>query len=243
MDQTHAIEQDMKLEIADYIIGLIQRNQMAAHDRLPSENELAKRFGVNRNTVRRAMDYLKARDRIYAQKGKGLFVAPSQEQIVFPQINNIGFSEIFQNYPYQYESKLLKWSLVRAKAELSRILEIQEGELIYKVKFLRSVQEKPLAVCISRIPQKMVPDLQAHLTLDCSINHILKQVYHYEHPVCKFVTAEAVMPLAKNMKLLEVNESVPMLKQISRFDVPNVGPVEHYTVYARGDRFKLDIQF
>src|ERR1700756_4005616 len=44
--------------------------------RLPSESELAKRFGVNRHTVRRAMLGLAAQGLVSVEQGRGTFVQP-----------------------------------------------------------------------------------------------------------------------------------------------------------------------
>src|SRR5690606_23529215 len=44
-------------------------------DRLPSEDELAARFGVSRITIRKAVEGLVARGRLEIRRGKGTYVA------------------------------------------------------------------------------------------------------------------------------------------------------------------------
>src|SRR5688572_29730206 len=50
----------------------------AAGTRLPSEHELAQRYGVSRGTARRALDELMREGAAVRVQGKGSFVAPSR---------------------------------------------------------------------------------------------------------------------------------------------------------------------
>jgi GntR family transcriptional regulator, phosphonate transport system regulatory protein len=55
------------------------RNRVPTSDpRLPSEQELARRFAVNRHTVRQALRELAAEGIVRAEQGRGTFVTPSR---------------------------------------------------------------------------------------------------------------------------------------------------------------------
>ncbi|MDO4491051.1 MAG: GntR family transcriptional regulator [Lachnospiraceae bacterium] len=60
--------------IADWIKKNIEDGVWKAGDRLPTENALAEQFGVSRQTVRRALDVLKAEKVIEKTQGSGTFV-------------------------------------------------------------------------------------------------------------------------------------------------------------------------
>ena len=61
-------------QLADWLAEQIRLGKLAAGDRLPSEHELAARFGVGRPTVRQATDVLVRRGAVERRRGAGTFV-------------------------------------------------------------------------------------------------------------------------------------------------------------------------
>jgi GntR family transcriptional regulator len=64
--------------IADAIRGLITAGELAPGDQLPSERELARRFGTARNTAREGIRQLADEGLVTAQHGRGVFVRDRQ---------------------------------------------------------------------------------------------------------------------------------------------------------------------
>ena len=65
-------------EVADQIRAGIDSGELKPRDRLPSERRLAERFGVSRDTVRRALAELADDALITAQRGSGSYVRSGQ---------------------------------------------------------------------------------------------------------------------------------------------------------------------
>lgn len=63
-------------QIADQLREEIARGGLSVGERLPSEAELMKLYGVARMTVRQALGVLKAEGLIVAEHGRGVFVRP-----------------------------------------------------------------------------------------------------------------------------------------------------------------------
>lgn len=61
--------------VAHELLVLILGGHLAVGDRLPSERQLASRFGVSRPTVREALGVLESRGLVVTRKGSGTFVA------------------------------------------------------------------------------------------------------------------------------------------------------------------------
>src|SRR6516162_766745 len=61
-------------QMADLLRGEIEHGDYAAGTRLPSEPELAQRYGVNRITVNRAVAILRAEGFVRVERGRGTIV-------------------------------------------------------------------------------------------------------------------------------------------------------------------------
>ena len=61
-------------QIADQLRAAIERGELRAGDRLPSEAVLIRHYGVARMTVRQAIQELRTEGRVVAEHGRGVFV-------------------------------------------------------------------------------------------------------------------------------------------------------------------------
>ena len=66
------------LQVAEQLSTLIADGDLLAGDRLPSERDLASRFGVSRPTVREAMIALEIAGLVEIRSGSGVYVLPQQ---------------------------------------------------------------------------------------------------------------------------------------------------------------------
>lgn len=130
-------------KIADYVLRYMKQNKLHEDAILPSENALAKQFGVNRNVVRMALGHLRAQGHIYSIKGKGFFMAKRIKPLIYKHSATIGFSEIvgreFEDYHsvnqifsdyYGYDKPScdnITIEAVPAQAELLKYFDIPEG--------------------------------------------------------------------------------------------------------------------
>jgi GntR family transcriptional regulator len=112
------------------IKGLLERSLEAGEWRpgeaIPSETELAGRFGVSQGTVRKAIDALAGENLVVRRQGKGTFVATHTEE----HASMFRFLRIRRNdgkdeYP---ASKLVDIRRAKASAETARLLELKPGE-------------------------------------------------------------------------------------------------------------------
>jgi GntR family transcriptional regulator, transcriptional repressor for pyruvate dehydrogenase complex len=63
------------LEVIDALVGMIEAADMKKGDRLPPENQLAKRLGVGRSTIREAMKAWQSMGIVTRNKGAGTILA------------------------------------------------------------------------------------------------------------------------------------------------------------------------
>ena len=96
---------------------------------IPSELELASRFGVSQGTVRKAVQALAAENLLVRRQGKGTFVATHTEE----KTSNFRFLRIRRNdgQPEYPKSRLLDLRRARASADTARLLALRTGEPIF----------------------------------------------------------------------------------------------------------------
>lgn len=103
------IEQDLRVTkknlyetVADKIEELILTNELQQGERLPSEQELAVRFGISRNVMRESLKLLKERRLIVQHNGDGTYIAkPESDNITevlnrMLCLNDIKYMDIFE---------------------------------------------------------------------------------------------------------------------------------------------------
>lgn len=107
---------------------------------IPSEMELAARFGVSQGTVRKAIDELAAENIVVRRQGKGTYVATHSEDTVKLRFLRLvatdGSNELLDN-------KLLSCERSKASANIARLLEIKTGSAVIEIKRLLLFSSKP----------------------------------------------------------------------------------------------------
>lgn len=108
---------------------------------IPSEMDLAARFGVSQGTVRKAIDELAAENILIRRQGKGTFVATHNEDKVKLRFLRLvaadGSKELLDN-------QLLTCERSKAAANVARMLEIRTGSAVIAVNRLLVFSGKPL---------------------------------------------------------------------------------------------------
>ena len=107
---------------------------------IPSEMELAARFGVSQGTVRKAIDELAAENIVVRRQGKGTYVATHSEETVKLRFLRLvaadGSNELLDN-------KLLSCERSKASANIARLLDIKTGSSVIEIKRLLLFSSKP----------------------------------------------------------------------------------------------------
>jgi len=97
--------QPLYLQIKDALKQRILDGDYVAHERLPSESELMKMFGVSRITVRQSLRDLHSDGLVFSVQGKGTFV--SKPKAVQDVQRLQGFGEAMTPKGYETSTRVL----------------------------------------------------------------------------------------------------------------------------------------
>jgi GntR family phosphonate transport system transcriptional regulator len=142
--------------IADDLEQAIALGTHTAGDRLPGENEIAARFGVNRHTVRRALAELTQRGLIRAERGSGTYV--ERQRLAYPIGARTRFSEIVGTAGRGPEGRLIGHACEPATTDIAKRLGLAAGEAVVRLEILRSADRVPISSATSWLPAALAAD-------------------------------------------------------------------------------------
>jgi GntR family transcriptional regulator len=110
---------------------------------IPSEIDLAARFGVSQGTVRKAVDELAAENILVRKQGKGTFVATHNEERTQVRFLRIHADSGETEYP---RSEVIDCRREKVDTNVAKALELRPGALAYVVKRLLFFSGRPLVL-------------------------------------------------------------------------------------------------
>lgn len=195
----------LKRIIKDQILA----GRLMPGDRLEPEWKLAERYGISRNTVKKALDGLKQEGYIHQFQGKGTFV--SQPRISHRFVTTISFTEELLARGLRPSSRLLEGGELIPPADIAKELGLRKGEKVYKIRRLRFANDDPVGVNLSYIPCKICPGLLGEDLEKGSLYALIQEKYHFR--IVKVRRDYETMPVDREIgELLEMELGSPVLK-------------------------------
>jgi GntR family transcriptional regulator, phosphonate transport system regulatory protein len=194
--------------IAEVLRAEIAAGTPAPGARLPSEAELARRFGVNRHTLRRALEELAGAGLIRIAQGRGSFV--SEDVLDYAIGPRTRFSEWIRRHNKEPSGKVLRLEEIPAEAPVARGLGLDPGAPVILLERLGLADERPVSLTAHHFPAALAPGLLAALRGAPSITAALAAVgiADYRRAVTR-VTAR--LPSPEEAALLRTPRTRPLL--------------------------------
>jgi GntR family transcriptional regulator len=200
---------------------------------LPSESELMKRFGVSRNTVRRAVGQLEQEKRVVCRRGSGSYARSLPQTDITP----LEIAEVLHDFEEEHSSsKLLRVQSATTPAFIRR-KDPAFGEKSLLVQRCRSYKDEPFMFSTSYVPEPLAGrltrrQLSRHVVLSALDAAGLK-------PSSAEETTTAVTADAFTARHLGVELASPLvcIHRLVRDDADR--PIEHQSHLFRPDRSPL----
>ncbi|MEX2585238.1 MAG: GntR family transcriptional regulator [Balneolaceae bacterium] len=220
-------------QITQWLRKQIEEGHYTPEQKLPSENELAKRFDVSRVTIRRALQSLESDALIYRCQGLGSFVSDNRTPHNLVRLTD--FQEDMSRAGFKATSIVKDVGQIKAPEWLAKQLQLETKTIIIQIDRLRLADGEPIAFDSTWLPmlygQLIEPDKLEHSTI---YNMLEKK---YEIPIqrgCYQLTADlASATLAADLRI----ETGSPLLRIDRTSY-TIGdkPVYFQKRYYRSDR-------
>jgi GntR family transcriptional regulator len=207
-------------QIADQLRAVIDAGELRPGDKLPSEAELTRHYGVARMTVRQAIQELRTEGRVVSEHGRGVFVrlpapvrrlasdrfarkhreagqaaflAEAEKAGVAPTVDQI---EITRGQPI---------------AEIRERLRLGDGDDVVARSRRYLADGRPIEVAVSFIPLPLAEGT-AIVETDTGPGGIYARLEESGHILAHFVEeVTARMPTADERRRLELPDGVPVL--------------------------------
>ena len=136
-------------EIANTLISEIKSGKMSISDKMPPENELTKRCGVPRHTIREALRILSDMNLVERQAGHGTVVKSSETKVNYTQsINNL--TEILK-YPDETRITVIRSVEENINQETAHLINAKNKEKWRKISGVRTLLKTKKPICWSDI--------------------------------------------------------------------------------------------
>ena len=196
-------------QIRALVMVSLESGEWKPGDIIPSESELAVRFGVSQGTVRKAIDEMAAENLLVRRQGKGTFVATYNDPRSSLRFLRIAANE--GDLPPLASVPIECW---RAKAgvDVARTLAIEPGAPIIIVRRVLRAGEEPVVFDEIYLPGALFPDLSVDVLRDAEAS--LYGLFECKYGVRAIGADErlrAVLADRVSAGMLQVAEGSPLL--------------------------------
>jgi GntR family histidine utilization transcriptional repressor len=142
--------------IKDYLLAEIHAGHWKEGDAIPSEQELAKQFGVSRMTVNRAVRELTAEQVLTRVQGSGTYVSQHKYQATLVEIKSIAEEVRARGHAHRSELHLLERS--KASELMAAPFGVKVGHPLFHSVIVHFENDVPIQVEDRWVNQEVAPD-------------------------------------------------------------------------------------
>jgi GntR family transcriptional regulator, phosphonate transport system regulatory protein len=227
-------------QIEDRLKGDIARGTWKPGERLPTEGDLAERFGVNRHTLRRAVASLRDAGVLRVEQGRGTFVR--DDMIDYAVAPRTRFSENIARLARQPGGRVVRRAVIPASTEIAQALDMRRGQKVVLIEAVNMVDGRPVSIVAHHFPQHRFKGIDAAYQETGSITRALAR-YGVADYLRKTTRIQARLPETGDADLLDMPRTQPILHAES-INVDTGGiPVEYTVARIASHRMQIVVEF
>lgn len=239
LDRDHGRREPLWQQMEAALLAEIRAGRFEAAGRLPSEQDLAERFGVNRHTARQALAGLVQRGLVFKRKGGGSYLVPGV--IDYRIGDRTRFSANLALAGRAAGHSVIEIVEGPAHGRIAAALQIAEGAPVVLIRHIGEADGIPIAVGETYLPAARFPGFGARYRETLSTTKALAHygVTDYRRDVTRIVARN---PLPDDVLHLRQSAATPVLAVESLdVDADNRPIVYHETRFA-GERVQFVVR-
>lgn len=214
----HELDRESPIPLYFQITRVLQQEitqgKFRPGDFIPTENELQKRFGVSRATIRQALADLVSGGLLERWRSKGTMVAGMRIEARLSELAS--FTNEIVSSGLTLRTKILSFKHIPVPASTAELLGLDPGEIVTAMERLRFVDDQPVAYERWYAPDKYFPGLAqsffGETGLEQSTYYVLMK--HYGTQIIRAI--DTISPLAVDdvsARHLKVEKNTPALQR------------------------------
>lgn len=211
------------------------------NERIPSEHDLSKQYGVSRVTVRAVLTKFVNDGFLYRIQGKGTYV--SAPKIVTSNVSYTGIREQLETQGFNTTTKVIQITEIEANASVRKKLELDEGnDRVIYIERVRYVNDIPFSLHRSYLPEFIGASIDEDQLVDEQLCVILSRDYGLNR--ARVVeTLESTIGDSYETSLLGINNNHPLLLLQDIIYSSSGVAFEYSKVLFRGDKMKMKFEY
>jgi len=221
----------------------ITNKEYTLGEKLPGENELAGKFGVNRLTIRQAISQLVQEGFLVSKRGSGTFVTENEELVESFSLEFSGFMDDLFQHLSQIQVKSVEIKKIAASMRVREKLGLSQSESeVIEIKRERHKRGEPFAFTINYLPVELGEKIERKELFAKPLLKILQEDLGIQFTEA-FQIIQASFANQEVAEKLNVQIGTPILCLERTMYDKESKPVEHVFSSHRGDLYKYFIRF
>jgi len=226
------------VQVENLLRNKIALGEISPKEKLPSEKELSKSYGVSQITVKKALAILVHEGLLTRGRGKGTFVSGGLDES--RSIKLTGTMEDLIAHGLETEVKILGIKRIGANKRAAEFLKVPKGQEILLFRRLRRTEDKPFAYVINYLPLEVGCRISPQdLKTQTMLQVLEKKLKLPLGPIRQYI--EAMAADGEIASHLNIHIHDPVLHVETEVFLQGGEPLELVDTFYRPDRYRYTI--
>ncbi len=224
-------------EIHHKLLNDVRAGHYSAGEKIPTEAELARRFNVNRHTVRRALSLLRDEGFVFSKRGAGVFVTGKNATYRIGKRTRFSQNISSDGVPSRQVTSVETRHATYLEAGK---LALKTSDMVHVAEGLGYLENTPIMHSVSQFPAGRCDGILTYLQTNPSKTDAFAALGIADY-LRKETEVTAVTATAMMANMLSCAVGAPLLRVNSVNILVDGTPIEYGTTHFIGDRMVLSV--